>query len=86
MTYKIHIIYKTNIVYITHITCITHIAYITHMIKLIFKAHKKTDKIFFKFVFLYIKMTKNYYKKKETFQEAAHERYQKLSKEEKDKK
>ena len=54
--YKIHITYMTHITYITYTTYITHITYITYMIKLIFKAYKKTDKIFKKFFFLYIKI------------------------------
>ena len=52
--------------------------------KLIFKAYKKTDKIFFH-NFLY-KMVKNYYKKnKERLPKKAHEKYQNLREEEKDK-
>ena len=40
------------------------------MIQLIFKAHKKTDKIFFhNFFYIYIKMLTDYYQKnKESFQ------------------
>ena len=55
----------------------THMTYIAHMIKLLFKAYKKSDKIFFdNFFFLYIKMVKNYYKKhKERLHKEARERY-----------
>ena len=39
------------------------------MIQLIFKVHKKTDKIFFHNFFIYIKMLTDYYQKnKESFQ------------------
>ena len=31
----------------------SHIIYITHIVKLIFKAYKKTGKIFLKFYFIY---------------------------------
>ena len=53
------------------------------MKKILIKKIKK-DSIFF---FLYIKMTNNYYQKhKEQLRKEARERYQNLSKEEKDKK
>ena len=51
----IHIILRvTNIIHITHITYMTHMTYIAHMIKLLFKAYKKSDKIFFDNFFFYI--------------------------------
>ena len=70
----------------THIIYITHIIHLTYMKKLIFKAYKKTDKIFFKMFFLYIKMSNNYYQKsKERLPKKARERYQNLSEKEKSK-
>ena len=42
-----HIICVAHVTYITHIIYITHVIYITQMVKLIFKADKKTDKIIF---------------------------------------
>ena len=70
----------------TLIIYITHIIHLTYMIKLIFKAYKKTDKIFFKMFFLYIKISNNYYQKsKERLPKKARERYQNLSEEEKSK-
>ena len=87
---NVHIIYithvLTHIIYIAHIIYITHISYITHirLVKLIFKAHKKTDKTFFKIFFLYIKILTEYYKKnKEMISKKVREMYQNLSEEEK---
>ena len=55
------------------------------MVKSIFKAYKKTDKIFLIFL-LYTKMTNIYYQKhKEKLQKEGCERYQNLYGEEKDK-
>ena len=48
MTHK-----NSHIIYINHI--LTYMLYITHLIKLIFKACKKTDKILFYYIFSYIK-------------------------------
>ena len=49
--------------------------------------NKKPDKIYIYIFFLYIKMTNNYFQKnKKNFQKETRERYQNLSKEEKDKK
>ena len=54
------------------------------MVKLIFKAYKKTDKTFFYIFFLYIKMTNNYYQKhKEKLSKKTRERHQNLSEEKK---
>ena len=65
----------------------THFIYITHIVKLTFKAYKKTVKIFSHIFFLYIKMLNNYYQKhKEKLRKEACERYKNLSEKEKDKK
>ena len=55
------------------------------MVKLIFKAYKKTDKRFLNnFFFLYIKVLTEYYQKnKEKLSKKACEKYQNLSEEEK---
>ena len=59
----------------------THITYITH--SLIFKHIKKASQ---NFLFLYIKITNNYYQKdKERLKKEAREIYQHLFEEEKDK-
>ena len=57
------------------------------MIKLVFKAYKKTDKIiFYNFVFLYIIFITGYYQKnKERLSKKARERYENLSEERKNK-
>ena len=70
-------------------THITYIIYVTHIIKLIFKAYKKTDKYFFMIFSLYIKTLTGYCQKnnnKESLSKKACETYQNLSEEEKDKK
>ena len=90
IVYITHIIYITYIAYITQIVYIILITYIIHLIKLTFKAYKKTDKIYFHNFFLYMKMLAGYYYKKKQQQKKklskkACERYQNLS-EEKDKK
>ena len=66
---------------------ITRIIYITRIVKLIFKAYKKTDKIFFYNLFvLYIKMLTGYYQKnKKQLSKKARERHQNLFEEEKNK-
>ena len=59
----------------------------TFMVKLIFKAYKQTDKIFFIIFFLYIKILTGYYQNtQKKLSKKARERYQNLSEEEKDKK
>ena len=56
------------------------------MTKLISRAYKKTNQIYFYIFFLYIKMTTKYYQKhKKKFRKEARERYRNLSEEEKDK-
>ena len=75
---------NTHIIYITHV--LIHIIYITPMIKLIFKAYKKTDKFFFIIFFLYIKCSQDITKNKEKLYKKAREKYQNLSEEEKSKK
>ena len=51
-------------------------------LKLNFKAYEKTNKTFFKFFFLYMKMTNKYYEKhKEKLQKEAREIYQNVSEE-----
>ena len=69
------------------ISYITRIIYITHIVKLIFKAYKKTDKTFFYNLFvLHIKMLTGYYQKnKKGLPKKARERHQNLSEEEKNK-
>ena len=64
IVYITHIIYITYIAYITQIVYIILITYIIHLIKLTFKAYKKTDKIYFHNFFLYMKMLAGYYYKK----------------------
>ena len=49
MIYITHVL--THVIYITHITYITHMIYITRIVKLIFKAYKKTDKVVFQNLF-----------------------------------
>ena len=57
------------------------------MIRLIYKAYKKTDEIFLYNFFYISKMTNDYYQKnKEKLRKEARERYQNLSEGEKDKK
>ena len=56
----------------------------TYMVKLIFKAYNKTEKIFVYNFFLYVKMKNNYYQKhKEKLPKEARVRYQNLSDEKK---
>ena len=85
IVYIIHITYITHVIYITHIAYINHILYVTHRVKLMFKAYKKTDKIFFHNIFPIHK--NDYYRKtKKKLQKEARERYENFSEEEKDKK
>ena len=73
-----------HVIYITHIIYISHIIYTAHILKFIFKLD---NKLFSIKVLVYITMVNGYYKKhKERFQKEAHERYQNIFEEEKDKK
>ena len=56
------------------------------MVKLIFKAYKKKLIKYFFIIFLYTKVTNNYYQKyKEKLSKKAREKYQNLSEEKRDK-
>ena len=80
-----HVFYITDV--LTHIIYITHIIYMTHMVtrKLIFKAYQKNCWNIFLFFFSVHKNVIIIIKERKAFKKA-HERYQNLSEEEKEKK